>query len=56
MSNTWKELDAEQLREAPPSTCRYCGEPIYWEVLRSGKKQPVNATDLKRHNCRRGDR
>ena len=51
MSNTWKELDAAQKREAPPSTCRYCGEPVYWEVLPSGKKQPVNATDFKRHLC-----
>ena len=51
MSNTWKELDAEQKREAPPSTCRYCGEPIYWEALPSGKKQPVNATVFERHDC-----
>ena len=50
-SNSWKELDPEQKREAPPSTCRYCGEPIYWEALRSGKKQPVNATDFERHIC-----
>ena len=51
MSNTWKELDAEQKKEAPPSTCRYCGEPIYWETLRGGKKRPVNATDFERHVC-----
>jgi hypothetical protein len=51
MSNTWKEIDAEQKREAPPSTCRYCGEPIYWEALPGGKKRPVNATDLEAHYC-----
>jgi len=51
MSNTWKELDTEQKREVPPSTCRYCGEPIYWETLPGGRKQPVNATNIERHNC-----
>jgi hypothetical protein len=51
MSNTWKEIDAEQKKEAPPSTCRYCGEPIYWETLPGGKKRSVNATDFERHLC-----
>jgi hypothetical protein len=51
MSAKWKEIDAEQLTEAPPSTCRYCGGPIYWELLPDGKKQPVDATDFGRHNC-----
>jgi hypothetical protein len=51
MKSAWKELDAEQKREAPPSTCRYCGEPIYWEALPGGKKRSVNATDFERHLC-----
>lgn len=51
MKAKWKELDAEQLREAPPSTCRYCGGPIYWELLPKGRRQPVDATDFGRHNC-----
>jgi len=51
MDNIWKELDAEQLKKAPPSTCRYCGEPIYWEALPDGKKRPVNAADFERHYC-----
>jgi hypothetical protein len=52
MTNTWKDIDPEQLSAAPPSTCKYCGEPIYWETLPKGKMQPVDATSLrKRHYC-----
>jgi len=53
VSTKWKEIDAEQLREARPSTCRYCGGPIYWEQLPGGAKRPVDATDFGRHNCAR---
>jgi len=51
MKTAWKEIDAEQLKVAPPSKCRYCGGPIYWEQLPSGKKRPVNATDFEAHYC-----
>lgn len=54
MTNTWKDLDSEQLSAAPPSTCKYCGEPIYFESLAKGKAQPVDAAGFKRHYCLRG--
>ena len=44
-------LDPMQLAQAPPSNCRYCGKAIYWEVLPSGKKRPVDALDLDSHLC-----
>lgn len=27
------------LAQAP---CKFCGEPVYWITMRSGKRQPVN--------------
>ena len=45
------ELDPEQLAQAPPSSCRYCGRAIYWETLPGGKKRPVDAVDLDSHLC-----
>lgn len=49
----WSNVDEEQLKEAPPSTCRYCLEPIYWEKLKDvgNKVRPVDADTLESHNC-----
>ena len=47
----WNDLDPEQVAQAPPSRCRYCGRPIYWETMTSGKKRPVDALDFDSHLC-----
>jgi len=47
-----KTLIAEQFKMATPSTCRYCGKPIYWEVMPDKKKKPVDAVSLEPHYCK----
>lgn len=51
--NNWKNIDKEQLREAPPSRCRRCGQPIYWErkSLKDNRRWPVDALTLEYHVC-----
>ena len=52
MPNTWKAIEPEQLEVAQPCVCKYCGKPIYFEKLPNEKKRPVDAIDLKSHDCR----
>ena len=52
MPNTWKAIEPKHLEEAQPCVCKYCGKPIYFEKLPNEKKIPVDAIDLKPHDCR----
>ncbi len=46
----------EQFKEAPPSYCRRCRGPIYWQALKLGKRRPVDALTFGPHYCRFTDK
>lgn len=46
------DLDAEQISQAPPLRCRRCGDFVYLEVLKDGRKRYVEADTLEPHTWR----